>query len=357
MLHDDEVDWTLMARYLAGECSGSERAAVERWLDETPERRREMAEVSRWWSEAGLLPTGQRVDAMWSVLSRKMHEGDSVAVARPARMRHGHTHVMTHPAFARTTPAPHARWPLVAALAAGIAVAATATLAVRGEPGAALSSPSREFTSARGQRATIRLVDGTRVELGFASTLRVFAFEDGRRELTLDGEALFDVVHDSTRPFIVHAGNATTEDLGTTFGVRAYASDSAVRVVVVSGTVALRPRRPVAGVPEANAVLGPGELGQLHANGRLDVQRGVDTSAYFSWLSGRIAFHNQSLERIATELERMFGVTIRIPDPAVAGRRVTVDMNLPPLTELLDAVVAPLDLHHRREGGVIVIER
>ncbi|MFL5574379.1 MAG: FecR family protein, partial [Gemmatimonadaceae bacterium] len=247
-------------------------------------------------------------------------------------------------------------------LAAGAAAGWRARESARaGALAAAAKTPElREFATARGQRATIRLVDGTRVELGYASRLRVAAFAPaaGRREMYLEGEAVFDVVHDPARPFVVHAGNAVTEDLGTVFGVRAYPGDAAVRVLVVSGEVALRPRLPAPGADSTSAVLGGGQLGRLDARGRVEVESGVDTTEYLGWLSGHVSFHDAPLSEVAAELARRFDVTVTIADPRVAARRVTVEMPGGSLTQILDAVTTPIALHHRRDAasGTVVIE-
>jgi transmembrane sensor len=358
MHSDDEIDWTLVARYLAGETSPRERADMERWIAAEPGRADEMSELRRWWEDAASLPSPSRVDAMWGGLRQRMHAADPESAGITKGMS---TSRRPAPVLLLSPRAPQRRvaWRLVAGAAAASVLVLGGSLLWRARLApsgmAVAETPSREFSTARGQRATIRLVDGTRVELGFASTLRVRPFESGRRELHLQGEAVFDVVHDSTRPFIVHAANAVTEDLGTTFGVRAYPGENAVQVVVVSGRVAMRPRDPAPS--GAGAVLGPGQLGHLDASGRLEVTSGVDTSAYVAWLAGRVAFHNTRLEDVAAELERRFDVTIRLVDPRLRARRVTVDMPAGNLADVLDAVTVPLNLHHRRVGGAIVIEQ
>jgi transmembrane sensor len=358
MHRDDEIDWTLLARYLAGEASPPDQAAVERWMAAAPERADEMADLRRWWDDAASLPSASRVDAMWGGLRQRMHAADP----QRAGMRKGPSPSRRPAPVLLLSPRAPQRpipWRLVAGAAAASIMLIGGTLVWRARfapsHAAVAELPSREFSTARGQRATIRLVDGTRVELGFASTLHVRPFETGRRELYLEGEAVFDVVHDATRPFIVHAANAVTEDLGTTFGVRAYPGENAVQVVVVSGRVAMRPKDSTP--RDAGAVLGPGQLGHLDASGRLEVTSGVDTSAYVAWLAGRVAFHNTRLEDVVVELERRFDLTIRVPDLRLRARRVTVDMPAGNLADVLDAVTVPLNLHHRREGGVIVIEQ
>jgi transmembrane sensor len=246
-------------------------------------------------------------------------------------------------------------------MAASVVIAVGGTLAWRARDasrqGASAEPTPREFVTTRGQRATIRLADGTRVELGYASTLRVRPFDRGRRELELQGEAAFDVVHDPSRPFIVRAANAVTEDLGTSFVIRAYPDEQSVRVVVMSGKVAVRPATS-AGRVGREAVLGPGQLARLNAAGRLDVVIGVDTTEYLGWLSERVTYRNARLDEVAADLERTFDVTVRIPDSAVAARRVTIDVPTKSLDDLLDAIAAPYNLRHRRTtGGAIVLER
>ena len=358
MNRDDEIDWTLLARYLAGEASPADQTAVDRWMAAESGRADEVAELRRWWEDAASLPPASRVDAMWGGLRQRMHAADP---QRAATTRGPSASRRAAPVLLLSPRAPQRRvtWRLVAGAAAASVMLMGGTILWRARVApsrtAVAESPSREFSTARGQRATIRLVDGTRVELGFASTLHVRPFENGRRELYLEGEAVFDVVHDATRPFLVHAANAVTEDLGTTFGVRAYPGENAVQVVVVSGRVAMRPKD--ATPRGTSAVLGPGQLGQLDASGRLEVTSGVDTSAYVAWLTGRVAFHNTRLDDVAAELERRFDVTIRLADFRLRARRVTVDMPAGNLADVLDAVTVPLNLHHRREGGVIVIEQ
>jgi transmembrane sensor len=363
-MHDEhDIDWTLLARYFANVCSADEVTAVEQWVAAEPSRREELAALRRWWGDARALPSPMRVDAMWASLSARMHAApaadsvrDGTATAVPHRRP---TPVLAIVPRSRPT----MRWARVGAgaLAAGLLIAAATAVYLRREvapPRIAAAPEAREFATGRGQRATIRLVDGSRVELGFASTLRVRQFESGRRELVLEGEAVFDVVHDASRPFIVHAANATTEDLGTIFGVRAYPGDSAVRVVVVSGKVALRPRTSTPNAPRPGTVLLPGQLGRLDARGQVRIDSRVDTSAYLAWLSGRVAFDNVPLADIAADLERRFSVTIRIPNSVIAALRVTVvDMPAQSVTDVLDAAVVPLGLRFRRSGDVISIER
>src|SRR5207245_7963028 len=150
----------------------------------------------------------------------------------------------------------------------------------------------REFTTARGQRAEMRLTDGTRILLSVDSKLRVPGdYGAAARDVYVDGEAYFEVTHDATKPFAVHAANALVRDLGTRFGVRAYAGEQRVRVVVAEGKVALRS---VAAADTSNPApeLSTGELGRLDASGVLTLAQGVNVQRYLAWTEGRLAFHD-----------------------------------------------------------------
>ncbi len=363
MERDDDTDWTLLARFLAGECTPAERAALQRWLGEDPSRRGELAALRDAWERAATLPPPSRVDAMWNRLAARMHP--ATGAADGARSTASRTRIAPR----RPTPViallPHRgpvrrTWRATAAIAAALLLAAgvlTTRERATSASQAAAEPPTKEFATAAGQRATIRLVDGTRVELGFDSRLRVRPFESGRRELHLQGEAVFDVVHDTARPFLVHAGNAVTEDLGTSFAIRAYPDDASVRVVVMSGRVALRPSTPASSGERDEAVLGPRQVGRLDSAGRIEVRSRVDTTEYLGWLTGRVVFDNARLDEVAAELERRFDVPIRIAEPSIAARRVTIDMPTRTLAEVLDAAIVPLGLRSRREGSTIVLER
>src|SRR5690606_6204958 len=68
----------------------------------------------------------------------------------------------------------------------------------------------------------IKLPDGSTVLLNDDSELSYsLPFDDGPREVTLKGEAFFDIIHDNNKPFIVRTGNISTNVLGTAFNINA----------------------------------------------------------------------------------------------------------------------------------------
>jgi len=97
---------------------------------------------------------------------------------------------------------------------------------------------SRIYTPS-GSRTSIVLPDGTEVWLNSLSTLTytMAAFDSGRREVSLVGEAMFKVKHDELHPFLVHTKNFDVTDLGTVFNVQAYPEDNSAQASLISGSI------------------------------------------------------------------------------------------------------------------------
>ncbi|HEY2066975.1 MAG TPA: FecR domain-containing protein [Gemmatimonadaceae bacterium] len=215
----------------------------------------------------------------------------------------------------------------------------------------------RTAATGRGQRDTLRFDDGTRVVLGAVSTLRYpVPFGARARDVYLVGEGYFEVSHDGRRPFRVHAGDATAEDLGTAFGVRAYAEDSTVRVVVAEGKVALGAAT-TGGVAAPRAILSPGELGRLARGTAVPSVQHVDVATYLGWTRGRLAFDDAPLADVVAELARWYHADFRITDASVETRRLTGSFTNTSLSDMLAALAPVLDVRFERIGDTVIVHR
>ncbi|MDB4888801.1 MAG: FecR protein [Gemmatimonadetes bacterium] len=322
----NDVDWDLLFRYLGKECTADERTRVEAWLA-ADERHR------------GILDAAMQ--AADNVLARVPVASDIPRIVVSHGIRQRTPHRNSGRAFAAAA----------SLLLAVGGVLVWRTLGPMKAPGAPVSI-EQVATTGRGQRDTVRLQDGTRVVLGAASTLRYPAAFSGRtRDVYLTGEGYFDVVHDSAHPFRVHAGDATAEDVGTAFGVRAFAGDSLVQVVVAEGAVAFG----AATSAEKGAVLTQGQLGRL-AKGRTvaHVER-VNVDAYLGWVKGRLVFDETPLDEVAAQLERWYGVDVRIADTAHASQRLTASFANESLPDVLAVIAQTFDFRVEQRGDAIVM--
>ncbi len=333
-----EVDWELLDRYLSGDATPEERARVEAWLAEDPERWAQVAELRDAIERAALSePAVEEAKAdIWARLQREI--GGAGEGRRPA------------PRSLGLTPAP--RWSTGAQIAAAIvlAVIGAAVVAVLMSRGHQAPPRERLARTLPGQRATLKLPDGTSVILGVASSLRYPAtFGSATRGVALEGEAYFRVMHEERRPFSVRAGTLVAEDIGTEFIVRAYPEDSAARVVVREGKVGIRA---AASAQAPRRVVSAGELGRLGA-GREPVVEAADTALYFAWTDGRLVFDRTPLRDALPQLSRWFDLEFRLADTALGSVPLTATFRSQPTPDVLDNLAASLGMRQRRQGRVV----
>ncbi len=159
-----------------------------------------------------------------------------------------------------------------------------------------------------GRRVDIVLADGTRVWLNSGSRL-VYpnAFKGDKREVFLQGEAFFDVAHNREKPFHVYAKEVDVKVLGTSFNVRAYSDEPAVKAVLVEGSVALSD----AGNTKNKAHLTPGRMA-IYETGKPFLLSNVNTEMYTSWKEGYLYLRNEPLQGLLKTIVRYYNVPIQI---------------------------------------------
>lgn len=341
---DKEADWESFARYVAGESSEAEQERIRAWAAADPRHRELLESAGQTWGASGHAVREWDAVAAWSRVQRRL-EGREGAGERRRRTR--------SLALLRTPArwlggAQH--WAVAAALAAILGGGVAAMALWTWGRAATRSSLAQELTTPKGGRATVRLADGSRVVLGPDSHLSIPPdFGRSRRDVELTGEAFFDVAHDAAHPFSVRSGAAVTQVLGTQFDVRAYPDAGNVRVVVAEGRVWFRAQ----GQPNAKAaVLLPGDMGELADGSARVTRRRVDPDAYLGWQQGVLTFDDAPLSEVAAELQRWFGVQVRIGDPSLRGRRLTASFHDQSLDEVTAVIAASLGLECVKIGDV-----
>ncbi|MEE4212405.1 MAG: FecR domain-containing protein, partial [Parvularcula sp.] len=203
------------------------------------------------------------------------------------------------------------------ALASGIAASlvlavAAAIVAVRPST---LTDPEIVRT-AIGQQLEHRLEDGSALVLNTHTDLAIDYTRRERRVVLTEGEALFEVVRDASRPFVVVAGEHEIRVLGTTFSVRFEGGE--VEVLVEEGLVRLEPRgeEPILLSPKQRARVGEGERSVV------PVQE-AELLRELSWRGGSLVFSETPLREVIDEVSRYTDMSITISDPALEA--LTID--------------------------------
>lgn len=350
---NDDVDWDRLSRYLAGECSEEEERQIDAWLAEDPDHVDLLERLRHIWaaSEAPRPQDRPSAEAKSKDRERLLREirtqRDPASADREARSRKvSVSNRLTAPFRTRAAQAL-----MVVLLLVGGALLATQM----GDGWGSSDTPdTQDFITARGERDTVRLNDGTRVWLSVDTKLTVPSrFDDQRRHVELSGEAYFEVAPDADRPFTVRSGPAQVRVLGTKFGVTAYPADSSVQVVVREGSVAVAPE---AARPEASTTLQSGQLGTLSGSARRVVTRTVDANAYLGWLERRLDFHNAPLPEVARRLERWFDVEVRLQDKALNARRLTASFDDTSAESVAQIIATTLGIDYSTQGEKIIFE-
>ena len=317
----------MLARYLAGESSAEETARVRQWLDADPAR-------------VALMKTlGDTLDRLPGAAAADV---DVEAALRAVKARR----------FEERSTSPW-RSNLIR-IAAAIIVVLGASLVWQSASRRSnnVVAGAQLFQARPGQTDSLTLADGTHVVLGPGSALRVAnGYGTRARNVDLNGEALFDVVHDSSRPFAVHAGDAVIRDVGTRFAVRGNIGED-VHVAVTAGSVVLH----ATNQPEnSGVVLHAGEHGVLARNGQATVQPGTQSDDDMAWTRGELVFDDASIEHVAIELKRWYGIDLRSDDASLTDRHVTASFKGESADEVLRVIGLTLGVRIERNGDTAII--
>ncbi len=349
----DDLDPAVLTRYVAGTGTDVDRAIVDGWLAADVRHSAQLELLQSAWLALAEAPSSAHVEAsLASVLTRTGQVATSTphlvpeptapaAAALRPRLSTPHSRPRARP-WARVGSSTGWRWGAVAA--ALVAVGAGAAVEIS-RYGADRATAVRQYVTGAGQRLSVTLVDGTQFTLAPASRLRVpIAYGSRARDLELDGEAYFAVVHDAARPFAVHVRGAVARDIGTGFDVRAYGVEP-VQVAVVEGEVAV-----------GGSNVRAGDVATVGAKG-VTVTHADDVAAVTAWTHGTLAFRDATLASVVAAVARWYDVDIRIPDQALNDRRLTAEFRDAPLDQVLGSLAVSVNARYVRTGRVITFTR
>lgn len=215
-------------------------------------------------------------------------------------------------------------WPRVAALAASVVIA---TL------GWALFNTTwlgaNTYVTAVGEQRSVKLEDGSVMVLNTATRAKV-DFSDTRRTIRLlEGEALFMVRHDPSRPFAVSTNSGTVVAVGTQFNV--YQRADTTRVSVIEGVVRIdTDAAKESSLVAANPVRATGEAARLSAGDEAIIHDGLvaraeqpDVQRSVAWRTRQLVFRDRELSEVATEFNRYNKAKIVVEGEALRVRSIS----------------------------------
>jgi transmembrane sensor len=329
-----EKIWVLITRELSGEASPAEKKELRKWLEEDYSHREFYSRITSCWEQE----PGESINALFfnfesglNKLRSKLGNERSAALntnrlarKRPARM------------YTRTLAA--------AVVLIVISLSVFLTLHIWEAP----ESATIYATSSLEQRI-ITLSDGSVVRLNQNSKLQVQENRDeGLRQVRLEGEAFFDVTRNPERSFVIHAGDAVVEVLGTSFNVK---EGNEVLVAVQEGLVSFRHQNHE---DRSAARLAAGQLGLL-SEGSNDVKiEETDVENYMSWKNGYLNFRNMPFDQVLRQLERIYGIKHQVQDSSVSSNRLTAYTEKVQLEEVIETIALALELEYDKQEDAII---
>jgi transmembrane sensor len=273
----EAAEW--LVEFRTGDIDGAGRREFDVWLRASPEHIRAFIEMAVLWHEGGAIDPRRQLEIAAI--------GDGATVL-PLPIDRAAPRAAAHPAEGnpRSGRARAVGWALAASLlVAAFAVALIARSGLLGGP---------TYTAALRAPRSIVLPDGSRVLLDSKSRLQVSFTAARRRVALLQGQALFYVVNDPHRPFLVHTGDTVVRDVGTVFNVNRLGGGTVVTVV------------------EGRAAVGAAQPIYLSAGEQLDVRAGpfsprpihVDVSSEIAWTQGEVVLESATLTEAAQVFSR-----------------------------------------------------
>ena len=244
-------------------------------------------------------------------------------------------------------------WSLAAVFVAALGVLMTLNVL----PG--FSNGWKEYATAVGEQRVLELEDGSTVRLNTNSRLAVRLSEHTRDIRLIDGEAIFKVYHDTSRPFRVYTTGAFIQAVGTEFNVYRRAEKTTVavlegRVQISKGSGTVFETTPPA--PKAEAFLAAGEQAEIDKRGRVAGQHRTDLARVSAWSQHRLVFKQESLAEIVTQFNRYnSSPRFKVVGASISERRYSGVFNVDDPQSLRALLAGEPDLIVEDQGEEIVI--
>ncbi len=191
-------------------------------------------------------------------------------------------------------------------------------------------------STARGERASVTLPDGTVVALNAESRLSYYPkeFHHTERRIRFNGEGYFQVEKDEDLPFLIDAMGMQVKVLGTTFNLHARSGEQTAELVLEEGSVRMESSK-----SHKHVVLQPAQRAVLdQVTGRIHVYAEDDFERVTAWRQGDMVFRNIPFPDVVRAIEENYHMQVRFVETTCPTDRFTGTLPLANLNEVLDVI-------------------
>jgi len=275
---------TLIQKQLAGICTTDEQQQLDTWLAENDQNRLQYKQLVSIDRELRQLDFSVKSDVNqdWEALKAQIQGEKNQQTPAPV------------------IPLNRRRWLNIAASLLFLITATWLTFQYLG-PDPTPAALAQEYQTKAGERQTIKLADGTEVELNGQSSLMVSAdYNAENRAVKLSGEAWFKVAKDPARPFVIESEGVFVKVLGTAFNLRAYPGEEQVALAVEEGRVQFYDQ------PDKAITLTANNAGTFtRSSGQIE-KVPYDSLLAYAWRTKALRFDNTPFKTVLKALEKRF---------------------------------------------------
>jgi len=211
----------------------------------------------------------------------------------------------------------------------------------------------KQYTAKLGQHGKITLADGTQVWLNAGSVLKYpKTFKGDTREVTLTGEAFFDVAKDAKHPFIIHTDKMDTKVLGTSFNIQAYPDKNIQEVSVVTGKVNVKSI-----VTDENVNVTPGQKAVFKSKtNKLHAFTDVPINSISLWRKNIIVFEDTPISEVIATINRDYNVVVELKNKNLNNLKISAYFKELSADQVIALVCNIINASYNQQAGVYVIE-
>lgn len=296
----------LLSKYFCGEAAPAEAMAIDDWINESEENKKQFLALFKAWSAMSPNPYQvANLAGQWQQVRSAIQEKPAASIA-------------------------WLKWSIAAALLVSTCIAATWWFLRQNTPAYQVAA------SGIGKTTSLVLPDSSTIVLNTGSTVHYPAvFNQEQRHVTLQGEAYFRIRHGASHPFIAETGPVRIKVLGTVFNV--LNTDTLITTQVYEGKVMMYN-------DSGQIIVKSGQTGFYDIRSKQFSLLDTADRNNAAYATFRFYFDNEQLETVAAYLSKAYHKKIIIKDPALRSLRISSIFEDKPLHYILEVITGTLNI-------------
>ena len=325
----------LLARYFGGNASEKDINAIEQWIVTSPEHQAEFDAMTKLYAQLGGIaftdmpkPNAKRNKAAFMAHINTATTNNTKSIQPVSKS------------------IPFKRWMAVAASVIVIAVLSTMVWKTT-----TIGTPADIIVATQMNIKQAILPDSTKIDLSENSKIVYSAnFAKGKKSLTLEGEASFDVGHKGEGQLQVNAGETIIEDIGTVFQVKAYTDSNTIQVTVSQGQVHFYTKT------NEGLVINANETGVYNKSTK-QFKLLVPTAEVLAQTGLHVHFQSMKIKEVVDIISKAYKVNIRFAQASIGDRQITVKFDGENLELVLQVIAETLEVNLEKDDKGYVFKQ